>query len=161
MAIGCDTPSAFSKRFPLGEHAKWRCDTPPPTPRKGYLSDTCAIPHENKANGCDTPFCDTISKGYCARWGVVSHWSAKSAKRILRFTKAASIPARRQSENFGQRLFGFIFRPSRILFRKAWVSIKFLLYPPPRKGPKMTLSPQGGGGKRNFMSETRLIRLTF
>ena len=26
--IGCDTPSPFSERFPLGEHAKWRCDTP-------------------------------------------------------------------------------------------------------------------------------------
>ena len=25
---------------------------PPPPPGKGYLSDTCAIPHENKANGC-------------------------------------------------------------------------------------------------------------
>ena len=32
--------------FSLGEHAKWRCDTPP---QKGYLSDTCAIPYENKA----------------------------------------------------------------------------------------------------------------
>ena len=27
--MGCDTPSPFSERFPLGEHAKWRCDTPP------------------------------------------------------------------------------------------------------------------------------------
>ena len=27
--IGCDTPSPFSERFPLGEHARWRCDTPP------------------------------------------------------------------------------------------------------------------------------------
>ena len=40
-SIGCDTPSPFSERFPLGEHAKWRCDTPP---SKGvsqrYLSDT-------------------------------------------------------------------------------------------------------------------------
>ena len=52
--IGCDTPSPFSQRFPLGEHAKWRCDTPPP-PQMGYLSDTRAIPYENKANGCDTP----------------------------------------------------------------------------------------------------------
>ena len=26
---------------------------PPPPPQKRYLSDTCAIPHENKANGCD------------------------------------------------------------------------------------------------------------
>ena len=72
--IGCDTPSPFSECFPLGEHAKWRCDTPP---QKGYLSDTCAIPSENKANGCDTPVCDTISKGYCAIWGGISHWAAK------------------------------------------------------------------------------------
>ena len=72
--IGCDTPSPFSEHFPLGEHAKWRCDTPP---QKGYLSDTGAIPYENKANGCDTPLCDTISKGYCAIWGGISHWAAK------------------------------------------------------------------------------------
>ena len=53
--IGCDTPSPFSERFPLGEHAKWRCDTPP-RPKKGYLSGTGASPaYENKANGCDTP----------------------------------------------------------------------------------------------------------
>ena len=39
--IGCDSPSPFSERFPLGEHAQWWCDTPPPM---GYLSDTCAIP---------------------------------------------------------------------------------------------------------------------
>ena len=71
---GCDTPSPFFDRFPLGEHAKWRCDTPP---QKGYLSDTCTIPYENKANGCDTPLCDTISKGYCAIRGDISHWAAK------------------------------------------------------------------------------------
>ena len=40
-----------------------------PPPQRGYLSDTGAIPYENKANGCDTPLCDTISKGYCAIWG--------------------------------------------------------------------------------------------
>ena len=64
---GCDTPPPFSERFPIGEHSKWRCDTPP---QKGYLSDTCTIPFENKANGCDSPLCDTISKRYCAIWGV-------------------------------------------------------------------------------------------
>ena len=36
-------PLPFSERFPLGEHAKWRCDTHPP-PHKGvsqrYLHDT-------------------------------------------------------------------------------------------------------------------------
>ena len=72
--IGCDTPSPFSECFPLGKHAKWRCDTPP---QKGYLSDTCAIPYENKGNGCYSPLCDTISKGYCAIWGGISHWAAK------------------------------------------------------------------------------------
>ena len=48
---------------------------PPPT--KGYLSNTCAIPFKTKQNACDTPLCDTISKGYCAIWGCLSHWSAK------------------------------------------------------------------------------------
>ena len=81
--IGRDTPSPFSERFPLGEHEKWRCDTPPP--QKGYLSDTCAIPHENKANECDTP--------YCAIWGGISHWAAKNFVSI-------------SQTMFGQRLMG-------------------------------------------------------
>ena len=72
--LGAIPPPPFSERFPLVDHAKWRCDTPP---EKGYLSDTCAIPCENKANGCDTPLCDTISKGYCAIWGGISHWAAR------------------------------------------------------------------------------------
>ena len=54
-----------------------------PPPRKGYLSDTCAIPYENKANGCDTPLCDTISKGYCTIWGGISHWAAKGVKQFV------------------------------------------------------------------------------
>ena len=58
--IGCDTPSPFSERFPLGEHAKWRCDIPPP--QKGYLSDTCAIPYENTI----------LSRKGIARYGGVS-----------------------------------------------------------------------------------------
>ena len=78
--LGAIPPPPFSKRFPLGEHVKWRCDTPP---QKGYLSDTCAIPYENKANGCDTPLCDTISKGYCAIWGGISHWAAKNLNLTL------------------------------------------------------------------------------
>ena len=53
-------PPAFLSVSTLGEHAKWRCETPPP--QKGYLSDTGAIPYENKAKGCDTPLCDTISE---------------------------------------------------------------------------------------------------
>ena len=44
----------------------------PPPPQKGYLSDTCAIPFESKANGCDTPLCDTVSRRYGAICGGVS-----------------------------------------------------------------------------------------
>ena len=55
-----------------------------PPPQKGYLSDTCAIPYKNKANGCDTPLCDTISRGYCAIWGGIPHWAAKGAKERTR-----------------------------------------------------------------------------
>ena len=48
-------------RYPLslfGVFPPWRaCEVEVryPPPQKGYLSDTCAIPYENKANGCDTP----------------------------------------------------------------------------------------------------------
>ena len=44
--VGCVTPSPFSERFLLGEHAKWRCDTPHPHKRgisailARYLRDT-------------------------------------------------------------------------------------------------------------------------
>ena len=53
----------------------WRAcevEVPYPFPPKGYFSDTCAIPYETRQNACDTPFCDTISKGYCAIWGGIS-----------------------------------------------------------------------------------------
>ena len=49
-----------------------------PPPLKRSISAILApIPYENKANWCDTPLCDTISKGYCAIWGGISHWAAK------------------------------------------------------------------------------------
>ena len=55
--------------FPLWRACEVEMRYPPP-PKTGYLSDTGAIPCENKANGCDTPLCDTISRGYCAIGGV-------------------------------------------------------------------------------------------
>ena len=74
--IGCDTPSPFSERFPLGEHAKWRCDTPP---QKGYLSDTCAIPFENKAKCMRyPPLRYYLERVMCAIWGGISHWGAQN-----------------------------------------------------------------------------------
>ena len=58
----------------------------PPPPQKEYLSDSGAIPFENKANGCDTPLCDTISKGYCTIWAGISLWAAKGV--VLSFLRA-------------------------------------------------------------------------
>ena len=89
-----DTPLLRAMGFSVSQHGQLGAIPPPPflsvsplesmrsggaipPPQKGYLSDTCAIPYENKANGCDTPLCDTISKGYCAIWGGISHWAAK------------------------------------------------------------------------------------
>ena len=69
--IGCDTPSSFSERFPLWRTCKVEV-RPPPPPQKGYLSDTCAIPYENKANGCDTPPSAILSRKGIARYGGVS-----------------------------------------------------------------------------------------
>ena len=89
-----DTPLLRAMGFLVSQHGQLGAIPPPPflgvSPlesmrsggaipphQKGYLSDTCAIPYENKANGCDTPLCDTISKRYCAIWGGISHWAAK------------------------------------------------------------------------------------
>ena len=89
-----DTPLLRAMGFLVSQHGQLGAIPPPPflsvsplesmrsggampPPQKGYLSDTCAIPYKNKANGCDTPLCDTISKGYCAIWGGISRWAAK------------------------------------------------------------------------------------
>ena len=81
--LGAMPPPPFLSVSPL-ESMRSGGAIPPPPPQKGYLSDTCAIPYENKANGCDTPACDTISKGYCAIWGGVSHWAAKAKMQFKR-----------------------------------------------------------------------------
>ena len=84
--VGAIPPAPFLSTSPL-ERMRSGGATSPPPPQNRYLSDTCAIPHENKANGCDTPFCDTISKRYCAIWGV-----------------SRTGPLRHPVKNFGQAL---------------------------------------------------------
>ena len=64
--IGCDTPSPFSEHVPLGEHAKWRCDTPP---QKGYLGDTC---HMKTRQMGAILLCAMLSQTGIARYGGVS-----------------------------------------------------------------------------------------
>ena len=72
--------------LPFSKHAKWRCDN---LPSKGvperYLRDTL---RKQGQNPCNTPLCDTISKGYCAIWGGISHWAAFGLK-CLKITEPA------------------------------------------------------------------------
>ena len=50
----------------------------PPPPHKRGISAILARYHMKiRQNGCDTPICDTISKGYCPIWGAylaLGHW---------------------------------------------------------------------------------------
>ena len=55
--FGCDTPSLFSERW-----RAWEVEVRyPPPPPKGYLSDTCAIPFENKAKRVRYPSENPVS----------------------------------------------------------------------------------------------------
>ena len=78
--LGAIPPPPFLSISPL---ESMRSGGAIPPPQKGYLSDTSAIPYENKANGCDTPLCDTISKGYCKRYGWVSRTGPLRAETRL------------------------------------------------------------------------------
>ena len=86
--IGCDTPSPFSERFPLGEHAKWRCDTPPP-PTKGvsqrYLRDT--PPKEGKMRAIPPPAAILSRKGIA--WYGRGIWATKRAQKGAKERKRA------------------------------------------------------------------------
>ena len=46
--IACDTPPPFLSVSPLESIREVEVRYPPPHMQKGYLSDTCVIPHENK-----------------------------------------------------------------------------------------------------------------
>ena len=72
--LGCDTPSPFS------EHLESMRDGGAIPPLKRGISAILArYPMKTRQNACNTPLCDTISKGYCAIWGGISHWAAKRA----------------------------------------------------------------------------------
>ena len=49
----CNTPSPFSERFPCGEHAKWRCDTPPP--KRGISAILAQYPMKTRQMGAIPP----------------------------------------------------------------------------------------------------------
>ena len=79
--IGCDTPSPFSERIPLGEHAKGRCDIPPPPPKgvsQQYLRDTLW----KQGKWVRYPPLRYYLERYCTiGGGGISHWAAKSRSK--------------------------------------------------------------------------------
>ena len=93
--IGCGTPSPFSERFPLGEHAKWGRDTPH---KRGISAILARYPMKKGKKGAIPPLCDTISKGYCTIWGGISHWAVKpntDSKLALSKILTGRLPLRR------------------------------------------------------------------
>ena len=81
-----DTPLLCAMGFLVSQHGQLGAIPPPPflsvsplesmqsggaipPPQKGYLSDTCAIPYENRASWCDTPPSAILSRKGIARCG--------------------------------------------------------------------------------------------
>ena len=75
--IGCDTPSPFSERFPLGEHAKWRCDSPPF--KRGISAILARYPIKTIQMGAIPPSAILSRKGI-ARYGGVSRTGPLSSQ---------------------------------------------------------------------------------
>ena len=117
--IGCDTPSPFSERFPLEEHAKWRCDTPPPPQKRGISAILARYPMKTRQNGCDTHLCDTISNRYCTiGWGghlALGCWVQQLLKNIERFTVCEAAQDRRYLGGSAS-LFGITWKVSVAIF---------------------------------------------
>ena len=88
--IGCHTPAPFSERFPLGAHAKWRCDTPPPL-KRGISAILARYPLKAREMGAIPPSAILPQKGI-ARYGAVSRTGP--LRSCLSRVKGRSSPAR-------------------------------------------------------------------
>ena len=77
MANWVRYPLPLSERFPFLE--SMQSGGAIPLRKSGISAILARCPTKTRQTGCDTPLCDTISKGYCAIWGGISHWAAKPA----------------------------------------------------------------------------------
>ena len=67
-------PPNYLSTSPLESMRSGGATVPPQL--RSIISNTCAIPHENKQNGCDTSSAILGSKRYSTLWGCSSHWAA-------------------------------------------------------------------------------------
>ena len=65
--LGAIPPPLFLSVSPL-ERMRSGGAIPPPL-KRGISAILARYPMKTRQNGCDTPLCDTISKGYCVIWG--------------------------------------------------------------------------------------------
>ena len=89
-----DTPLLRAMGFLVSQHDQLGAIPPPrflsvsplesmrsggaiPPLKEGISAILARYPMKTRQTDCDTPLCDTISKGYCAIWGGISHWAAK------------------------------------------------------------------------------------
>ena len=82
--LGAIPPPPFLSISPLESMQSGGAIPLPPPPQKGYLSDTCAIPYENKAMGATPPSAILSRKGIARYGGGISHWAAKCEGELLR-----------------------------------------------------------------------------
>ena len=72
MGFGCLNVKTLGA-IPLPQHMNLRLDAPC---ARG-VSQWETMPHESKENWVRYPLCESISKSYCAIWGVISNWAAE------------------------------------------------------------------------------------
>ena len=83
--LGAIPPPPFSERSPLGEHEKWRCDTPPPHKKKRGISAILArYPMKTRQMGAIPPSAILSRKGI-ARYGGVSRTGPLSSRVLFSF----------------------------------------------------------------------------
>ena len=73
--LGAIPPPPFLSVSPF-ENMRSGGAIPPPL-KRGISAILARYPMKTRQMGCDTPLCDTISKGYCAIWGGISQWASQ------------------------------------------------------------------------------------
>ena len=103
-----------------------------PPLKRGISAILARYPMKTRQMGAIPPLCDTISKGYCAIWGGISHWAAKNVPSCAHHVPTGLMhlgcdPARLLERGFrasGPKLF------NRTRKEKCWFRL-----PPPHKNP--------------------------
>ena len=84
--LGAIPPPAFLSASPLDSMRSGGAIPPPP--QKGYLSDTCTIPYENKARSVRNPPLGYYLERVLHDMGGISNWAAKCPSTLAALYRA-------------------------------------------------------------------------